>query len=402
VATYVFKAMDLAGASSKGELEAPSRDAVVDQLKSRGLVVLEVAAKGGAKQLNITLWERVKPADLTVATRQLSTMVSSGMSLLRALHVLETQTESPKLAGILVDVRRDVEAGMQFSNALERHPKVFGPLYTAMVRAGETGGLLESSLLRVADQLEKDNALRRQVKSAMIYPAVVISFAVIVLLGLVGFIVPVFAKIFTTFGGQLPAITRFTVGLSNLVTSYWYVLIGGSVATVVGFRKWRGSPRGRGQWDAFRLHLPMKIGDIVQKVALARWSRTFSSLTAAGVPILQALEITGQTAGNTVVERAMANVITSVKAGGTIAEPLKSSPVFPSMVAHMIAVGEETGALETMLSKVADFYEDEVEAAVKALTSILEPVMIIVVGGIVGFVVVSMYMPMFKVYDQIK
>jgi type IV pilus assembly protein PilC len=402
VATYVFKAMDLAGASSKGELEAPSREAVVDQLKSRGLVVLEVAAKGGAKGFNITLWERVKPADLTVMTRQLSTMVSSGMSLLRALHVLETQTESPKLARILVDVRRDVEAGMQFSTALERHPKIFGPLYTAMVRAGETGGLLESSLLRVADQLEKDNALRRQVKSAMIYPAVVISFAVIVLLGLVGFIVPVFAKIFTTFGGQLPAITRFTVGLSNLVTSYWFVLIGGSVATVVGFRKWRTSTRGRGQWDAFRLRLPMKIGDIVQKVALARWSRTFSSLTAAGVPILQALEITGQTAGNTVVERAMGNVIASVKAGGTIAEPLKSSAVFPSMVAHMIAVGEETGALETMLSKVADFYEDEVEAAVKALTSILEPVMIVVVGGIVGFVVVSMYMPMFKVYDQIK
>jgi type IV pilus assembly protein PilC len=402
VATYVFKAMDLAGASSKGELEAPSSQAVADQLKARGLVVLEVAAKGGAKGLNLTLWERVKPADLTVMTRQLSTMVSSGMSLLRSLHVLEAQTESTKLAGILAEVRQDVEGGTLFSVALEKHPKVFGPLYTAMVRAGETGGLLESSLLRVADQLEKDNALRRQVKAAMMYPAVVITFAVIVLLGLVGFIVPVFAKIFTDFGGQLPGITRVTVGVSHLVTGYWYVLFGGAFGLAFGFRKWRTSARGRGQWDAFRLHLPMKIGDIVQKIALARWSRTFSSLTAAGVPILQALEITGQTAGNTVVDRAMGSVIASVKAGGTIAEPLKAASVFPSMVAHMIAVGEETGALETMLSKIADFYEDEVEAAVKALTSILEPVMIVVVGGIVGFVVVSMYLPMFKVYDQIK
>jgi type IV pilus assembly protein PilC len=402
MATYVFKAMDLAGAASKGELEAPSREAVIEQLKARGLVVVDIATKGGSKQLNLTLWEKVKPADLTVMTRQLSTMVSSGMSLLRALYVLETQTDSKKLAATLVEVRKDVEAGMLFSGALEKHSKIFGPLYTAMVRAGETGGLLESSLLRVADQLEKDNALRRQVKAAMIYPAVVIGFASIVLLGLVAFIVPVFAGVFKDFGGKLPAITQVTVGASHFVTGYWFVLFGIAFGTVFGFRKWRKSVRGRAQWDAFRLHLPLKIGTIVQKIALARWSRTFSSLTSAGVPILQALEITGQTAGNAVVERAMGDVIASVKAGGTIAEPLKQTAVFPSMVAHMIAVGEETGALDGMLSKVADFYESEVEASVKALTSILEPVMIVVVGGIVGFIVVSMYLPMFKVYDQIK
>jgi len=329
-------------------------------------------------------------------------MVSSGMTLLRALYVLEEQTECKPLREATVEVRKDVEAGLLFSAALARHPKVFSQLYVAMVESGESGGRLDEALLRVADQLEKDDALRRQVKSAMVYPTVIITFAGIVLLALITFLVPVFVKVFEDFGGELPKITQFTVSLSNLTTHHWYLLIGGAVAIVVGFKQWKKSSWGRPQWDALRLKIPFKIGDVVQKVALARWSRTLSSLISAGVPILQAIEITGKTAGNTVVERAMADVTASVKAGGTIAAPLREADVFPMMVAQMVGVGEETGALDAMLSKVAEFYEDEVATAIKGLTALLEPLMIIVVGGIVGFIVVSMYMPMFKVYDAIK
>jgi type IV pilus assembly protein PilC len=272
-----------------------------------------------------------------------------------------------------------------------------------MTRAGETGGVLEESLLRIADQLEKEESLRRQVKSAMAYPIVILCFAGIVMLGMVAFIVPVFAGVFEELGSaKLPAMTQFVMVISHVVTGYWYLLIAGSVGGSVGFMKWKKTPQGRALWQRFLLRIPFKIGDIFQKVALARWSRTFSALMGAGVPLLQAIDITSLTAGNIVVEEAMANVTTSVKAGGTIAQPLMDSPVFPSMVGHMVKVGEETGALTTMLSKIGDFYEDQVAAAVKALTSILEPVMIIFVGGVVGFIVISMYLPLFSVYDQIK
>jgi type IV pilus assembly protein PilC len=402
VATFVFKAVDLTGAPARGELEAPSKQEVADQLKARGLIVVDIAGKSKDVNLNVSLFERIKAQDLTVMTRQLATMVSSGMTLLRALYVLEAQTQSKKLCEVLVSVRKDVEAGLLLSDALARHPKVFSQLYVAMVHAGETGGVLEESLIRTADQLQKDDSLRRQVRAAMIYPCVIIGFAAIVLLALVAFLVPVFAKVFKEFGGKLPAITQFTVGLSDALTSYWYVLIALVVGAALSFRYWKKSEWGRPQWDAFRLRIPLKIGDIVQKVALARWSRTLSTLISAGVPIMQAIDITGRTAGNTVVERSMVAVIESVKTGGTISGPLKEAPVFPSMVTHMVGVGEETGALDDMLSKIAEFYEDEVAASIKALTSILEPVMIVLVGGIVGFIVIAMYMPMFKVYDQIK
>jgi type IV pilus assembly protein PilC len=262
--------------------------------------------------------------------------------------------------------------------------------------------VLEESLLRTADQLEKDASLRRQVRSAMIYPTLIISFAVIVLLALVTFLIPVFVNVFKQFHGQLPALTQVMVGLSHLLTHQGYILFIGFVALVAGFFYFKRSEWGRPHWDAFRLRIPMKIGDVVQKVALARWSRTLSALTTAGVPILQALDITGKTAGNAVVERAMGAVVDSVKSGGTIAAPLRDAPVFPSMVSNMIAVGEETGAVDTMLTKIAEFYEDEVAAAVKALTSILEPVMIIFVGGMVGIIVISMYLPLFNVYNSIK
>jgi type IV pilus assembly protein PilC len=403
MATYSWKAMDLTGAKATGEVDAENKQSVADQLKQRGLIVLDISSKGESKEINLKLGpNRVKPADLTVMTRQLSTMVSSGMTILRALYVLEAQTDSDMLVETLTGVRKDVEAGLALSDALERYPKVFSPLYVAMVRAGETGGVLEMALLRVADQLEKEDSLRRQVKSAMMYPIVVISFAFVILIALVTFLVPVFIGVFKQFGGELPLITQFTVKLSNIMTGYWWACIAFVAVVVWAFRKWKSTHKGRGQWDAFRLRIPFKIGDIVQKVSLARWSRTLSALVSAGVPLMAALDITAQTAGNRVVEDVMASVIDSVKQGGTIADPLRQAPVFPGMVVAMVAVGEETGALDAMLSKIADFYEDQVDASVKSLTSILEPLMLVVVGGMVGFIVISMYLPLFKVYDQIR
>jgi type IV pilus assembly protein PilC len=402
MATYTFKAMDLGGLPAKGTVEADSKQDVADQLKQRGLVVVDIAAKYRSKELNLAFMKRVNAKDLAVASRQLATMVTSGMAIMRALHVLETQTQSKVLRETIALVRKDVEAGLLLSDALARHPKVFGPLYTAMVRAGETGGVLEECLLRTADQLEKDAALKRQVKAAMIYPSVIISFAAIVLLALVTFLIPVFKSVFKTFPGKLPALTQFMVDMSDLLKSSWYILFFVFVGSIFGIISLKRSKWGRPRWDAFKLRIPMKIGDVVQKVAIARWSRTLSSLTSAGVPILQAIEITGKTAGNAVIERSMGDVINSIKGGGTISGPLKEVGAFPPMVAQMVGVGEETGALDTMLEKVADFYDSEVEAAVKALTSIMEPVMIIVVGGIVGVIVISMYLPLFSIYNSIK
>lgn len=402
MSTFVFKAMDLTGAKATGEVDADSKQVVADQLKARGLIVLDITSKHASKEISLDFMKRIKATELTIMTRQLATMISSGMTILRALYVLEAQTENKLLADVIAEVRKDVEAGLPLSGALERHNKVFSPLFVAMARAGETGGVLEESLLRVADQLEKEDSLRRQIKAAMVYPGVIMTFALVVLLALVTFLVPVFVGVFKQFGGELPLITKMTVTLSNAIKGQWWAFIIVTVGGFWGFKKFRRSDWGRPKWDAFRLRTPMQIGDIVQKVALARWSRTLSALTAAGVPLLAALDITGKTAGNHVVEKAMAEVIESVKRGGTIAEPLRHASVFPGMVAQMVAVGEETGALDTMLSKIADFYEDQVEAAVKSLTSILEPVMLVVVGAIVGFIVISMYLPLFKVYDQIK
>jgi type IV pilus assembly protein PilC len=402
MSTFVFKALDLSGGKAHGEVEADSKQAVADQLKQRGLVVLDIVDKHSSRQLELTFMQRVKANELAIFSRQLSTMISSGMSILRALYVLEEQTEGKFLKETIVAVRKDVEAGLSLSDSMARHPKVFNPLFVAMTQAGETGGVLEDALMRVADQLQKDAGLRRQIKAAMIYPAMVIIFAVAVMMALVAFLVPVFVSVFKQFGGELPALTKVSVGLSHMVTGYWWLMFGATFAIVVVFVRWKKSTWGRKQWDHFRLHVPMKIGAIVQQVAVARWSRTLASLTSAGVPLLQALDITGRTGGNIAVEEAMDGVIASVKRGGTIAAPLAQAPIFPTMVTHMVGVGEETGALDAMLDRVAEFYEEQVEASVKALTSILEPIMIIVIGGIVGFIVISMYLPLFDVYNHIQ
>jgi type IV pilus assembly protein PilC len=401
MSTYVFKAIDLSGGKARGEVEADSKQAVSDQLKQRGLIVLDIADKHASREIELGFLKSVKASELAVFSRQLSTMISSGMSILRALYVLEEQTESKFLTETIVAVRKDVEAGLSLSESMTRHPKVFSPLFVAMAQAGEMGGVLEDSLMRVADQLQKDAGLRRQIKSAMIYPTLVIIFAIGVMMALVAFLVPVFVGVFKKFGGELPLPTRISVLLSEMVTGYWWLIFLTAGLVFVSFVKWKKSSWGRRQWDHFRLHVPMKIGAIVQQVAVARWSRTLASLTAAGVPLLQALEITGKTGGNVAVEEAMDGVIASVKRGGTIAAPLAQAPIFPSMVTHMVGVGEETGALDAMLDRVAEFYEEQVEASVKALTSILEPIMIVVIGSIVGFIVVSMYLPLFEVYNHI-
>jgi type IV pilus assembly protein PilC len=402
MSTYVFKAIDLAGVKAKGEVEADSKQAVSDQLKSRGLVVLDIADKHSSREINLTFFESVNATELAVFARQLATMISSGMSILRALYVLEEQTESKMLKETIVTVRKDVEAGLSLSDAMARHPKVFSTLFVAMTQAGEAGGVLEGSLIRVADQLEKDASLKRQIKSAMVYPILVVVVAIGIMLALCAFLIPVFINVFKEFGGKLPAITQVSVFASNVVTGYWWAMFLVTGVLVFAFIKWKSTTWGRRQWDHFRLHIPMKIGTIVQEVAVARWSRTLASLTGAGVPLLLALDITGRTGGNVAVEEAMAGVIDSVKRGGTIAAPLAQAPIFPTMVTHMVGVGEETGALDAMLDKVAEFYEDRVDASVKALTSIMEPIMIMVIGSMVGFIVISMYLPLFEVYNHIE
>src|SRR5215217_7839470 len=309
MATYAFKALDLSGTPTKGEMDAGDKQAVAAQLRSKGLIVVDIEELVPASAGDLLArWKKVKGDDLVIATRQLSTMVNSGMSLLRSLYIIEEQTESEKLRYIFVAVRKDVEACLALSDSLKKHPDVFNDLYVAMVEAGETGGILDSTLLRVADQLEKDAALKRQIKAAMMYPSLIGGFAFVVLFALVAFLVPVFEKIFKDFGGDLPAITKFTVFLSHMVTDRWYILFGGIFVTVFTFRKWKNSERGRMQWDRLKLKFPMKIGDIVQKVALARFSRTFSGLIAAGVPMLEAIDITGRTSGNKVIEQAMNEV----------------------------------------------------------------------------------------------
>jgi type IV pilus assembly protein PilC len=402
--TFTFKAVDLAGVPAKGELEADSKQAVTDQLRSRGLIVLDIVEEKTSltNQDLFDRFKRIKPHELTVMTRQLATMVAAGVSILRAFHVLEEQTENEKLKEILAEVRQDVEAGISMSDALEKHPDTFNELYVAMTRTGETAGMLEEALDRIADQMEKQDSLRRQVKAAMAYPMMIGLFALVTLLALVTFLIPVFQDVFADFDGELPMITKFSVAMSDALRGQWYLFIIATVGGVIGFRKWKKTKWGQWQWDAIKLRLPAKIGDVIHKIALARWSRTFSGLVHSGVPLLQAIDITAKTAGNSHLEKAMDDVKVSVQRGGTIAEPLRQSPLFPSMVAHMVGVGEETGNLDGMLGKVADFYEDEVAAVIKALTSILEPVMILIVGGIVGFIVVSMYLPLFQLYDNIR
>src|SRR5215211_1037192 len=411
MSTFAFRAVDLAGVPSRGELDAASKGHVADQLRQRGLIVLDVSEKREGVKLEGPLkrMRGVKLRNLSVFSRQFATLIASGMPMLRSLHTLEDQTEDEILKEAIGGIRQDIEAGGSIAGAMDRHPKVFDNLYRSMVRSGEGSGRLDEVLDRVAYQLEKLDALRRQIRSAMLYPIVVFVLAIAVMLAVVTFIVPVFAGIYEEIAADhpgestdLPFMTQITVGMSNAVTGHWYVFIVVLPLMAFGLFRYAKTDRGREQWDRVKLRLPAKIGDVVHKVALARWSRTFSGTVAAGVPLLQSIMVTGQTSGNKVLEYAMQDVYDSVKRGGSIAKPVGDNPVFPAMVTHMVAVGEETGQLELMLGKIADFYEAEVDAKIKALTSLIEPLMIMFVGGVVGFIVISMYLPIFQLYDKIK
>jgi type IV pilus assembly protein PilC len=411
MSTFAFRAVDLAGVPSRGEVEATSKAQVSEQLRQRGLIVLDVSEQRESMKLE-DAFKRFKKVDLrnlAVFSRQYATLIASGMPMLRTLHTLEDQTDDEILKEAIIAIRQDIEAGSSVAGAMDRHPKVFDTLYRSMVRSGEGSGRLEEVLERVAHQLEKLDALRRQIRSAMMYPMVVFVLAVVVLLVVVAFIVPVFAGIYEEIASdtpgesaELPFMTQISVGMSNMVTQRWYVFLVGIPILIIAFRRWKKTESGREQWDRIKLRLPARIGDVVQKVALARWSRTFSGTVASGVPILQSIRITGQTSGNTVIEHAMEEVYDSVKRGGSLAKPIQNNPIFPAMVTHMVSVGEETGNLEHMLTKIADFYEAEVDAKIKALTSLIEPLMIMFVGGIVGFIVISMYLPIFELYDKIR
>jgi type IV pilus assembly protein PilC len=402
--TFVYRALDRTGAARVGEIAGDSKAAVAAQLRLRGLTVVDLDAKRSSLTVDDVLdgLRRVRSRDVTVLARQLATMISSGLSLLRALYILEDQTDSTKLKKVIGSVRQDVEAGLAFSQALAKHPKIFNDLFVSMVKAGETGGNLEEVLERVATQLEKDDNLRRTVRAAMVYPCLIASFAVVVLIGMVTFLVPIFANMFKDLGGKLPAPTQFMITVSNTIRGYWYVWLLMPIVLIFLFKKWKSTDRGRYMWDSLKLRFPMRIGEIVRKIAVARFSRTLGTLTAAGVPILQAIEITARTAGNRLISDPMAEVGQRVKEGQALATPLSKIKALPPMVTQMVAVGEETGSLDTMLHKIADFYDDEVAAMLKALTSILEPVMMIFVGVVVGAVVISMYMPLFQIYNLVK
>lgn len=408
--TFAFRAMDLAGAATAGEVEAESKAQVTEQLRQRGLIVLDVSEKSAPLAIEdfFKRWKGVDMRELAVFSRQFATLVASGMPMLRTLHTLEEQSQDDKIKEAVAGVRADVEAGSTLEQAMERHPDVFDRLFRAMVRSGEQSGRLEDALDRVAYQVEKADALRRQVKSAMMYPILVFGFAVVALLAIVTFVIPVFAGIFEELAEEhpgessaLPLPTRICVLASDAITGYWFIILPAFVIGAVLFFRWKKTDKGKNVWERFLLRVPFKIGDVIQKIALARWSRTFSGSVSAGVPMLQSIKLTGETAGNVVIEQAMEEVYASAKRGGSLAGPVEREPIFPPMVGHMVAVGEETGQLENMLSKIADFYETEVDAKIKALTSLIEPLMIVFVGGVVGFIVIAMYLPIFSLYDKV-
>ncbi len=403
MAVYTYKARTRQGEILEDQLEGSDTMAVAATLRQQGLLVINVKEQSVAQKDILEPFKRVKHGDLGVFTRQLSTMINAGLPIVRALYILSEQTTNKKLQDVVVAVRKDVEAGAALSEALEKHPKVFSRLYVEMVRAGEIGGILDGVLLRVADQLEKDQELRRKVRSAMVYPLVVLAFAILTASFMLIFIVPVFARMFEDLGGTLPLPTRIAMAASDILTSIFgvFVYLGMGVAVFV-FLRWKKSEEGRKVWGRVVLKIPFKIGDVVHKVVLARFARTFGTLSAAGVPILQAIEITATSSGNWMTEKALLKSRDAIREGIPLYKPLEDEPVFPPMVTRMIAVGEETGDIDGMLTKIAEFYESEVDAAVKALTSIIEPLMIVVVGGIVGGIVISMYLPMFKIFELVQ
>src|SRR5688572_3512475 len=403
MAAYAYSAINSLGVESLGEVHAPDPNSAREQLRVRGLLATDLRELPSAGEESArTAFKKIKPKSLQIFSRQFATMIEAGLNVVGALVILEHQTDDKYLAAVIRELRADVEGGSLLSQAMSRHPKVFNRLFVSMVEAGEAAGILDTVLDRVAYQIEKETKIKRRVKGAMIYPTMVLIFATLVLVGMLLFLVPVFVKIFAQLGGDLPTLTKWVLAASNFLKATWFILLPGSIAAFFGTKKFLKTDTGRRRWDTLKLKLPMKIGDVVLKVTMARFSRTLSTIVAAGVDIIKALEITGTTSGNWVVEEALATVRVKVHEGVPIAQPLIDNPIFPPMVAQMVKIGEETGELEKMLSKIADFYEDEVDASIQSLTSLIEPLMMIGVGLMVGVIIIAMYLPMFKMLTLIK
>jgi type IV pilus assembly protein PilC len=404
VAVYAYSAINAQGAELEGTLQASDLTNALEQLRQKGLLAQKIdelreADTSGAASAGA--FKGVKSKSLQIFSRQFATMIEAGLNVVSALLILEEQTNDKNLAAVVAQLREDVESGLLLSEAMARHPKVFSRLYIAMVEAGETAGILDIVLDRVAIQMEKEQKIKSRVKGAMVYPTIVLIFAVLVLNGMLLFLVPIFVKIFAQLNGQLPTLTQYVVKASTTLRGYWYIIFPVWGLLIFGFLRGKRTETGRQIWDRTRIRFPMKIGDTIRKITIARFSRTLSTLVAAGVDIIKALEITAQATGNWVVEEALNDVRNRVREGASIAQPLLESPAFPPMVSHMVKVGEETGELDKMLSKIADFYEEEVDNAIGALTSIIEPLMMIGVGVMVGLIVISMYLPMFKMLQLV-
>ncbi|HEV8249698.1 MAG TPA: type II secretion system F family protein [Gaiellaceae bacterium] len=403
MAAFAYTAINAHGLEFDGEIHAPDIAGAREQLRLRGLLAQQLREKPASGEEGLrTAFKKVKPKTLQIFSRQFATLIEAGVNVVSALVILEDQTDDKYFAEVVAELRADIEGGLLLSEAMARHPKIFNRLYVSMVQAGEAAGILDQVLDRVAMQIEKETQIKRRVKGAMVYPSVVLAFATLVLIGMLLFIVPIFQKIFDDLGGTLPMLTQWVVHASELLRQKWYIIFPLIIVTIFTLRRLKKTDRGRQVWDRMKLRVPLSIGQVVLKVAMARFSRTLSTLVAAGVDIITSLEITGTTAGNWVVEQALGDVRVKVHEGVTIAEPLVESPVFPPMVSQMVKIGEETGELEKMLGKIADFYEDEVDAAIQALTSIIEPLLMILVGLMVGVIIIAMYLPMFKMLTLIE
>ena len=401
---YTYKVRDRNGREIKGSLEADSVDALTGKLGQMGYFVVSVEeVKTSLRKKQIYIFgKKVKSKDLTIFTRQFATMINAGLPLIKCLSILAQQTESQVLSDVITDCSKELEAGRSLSEALSKHPEAFNDLYVAMVRAGELGGMLDDVLLRVADQLERDAEIRQKIKSAMTYPIVVLAITIIIVTAMLMFVVPKFGKMFTELGGKLPTYTRMLVNISHFLAGWGgLVVIVVIIGLVFAYRRFKATEKGRMTIDRIKLRLPL-VGTLFHKTAMSKFSRTLGTLISSGVPILGALEITGDTTGNMVVTKALDEVRAGVKEGETIARPLTQAEIFPPMVTQMIAIGEETGALDVMLAKVSDFYDSEVNAAMDSFASIIEPVLLVVLGGAVGSIVIALYLPIFKVITLIK
>lgn len=400
--TFQWSGKTVKGTVTSGEMVAASREDVISQLRRKNITATAVTEKAPSGRKLFPFGGGVNDKDIVVFTRQFSTMIDAGLPLVQGLDILSEQVENKNLARALVVIKADVEAGSTFADALKRHPKIFTELYVNMVSAGETGGILDTILNRLAQYIEKAMKLKKKVKGAMIYPAVVTSIAVLVVAVIMIFVVPTFSQMFATLGGTLPLPTRLVVNFSNFLAGIGGLFtLGVLVAIIVSVIQIRKTKQGEKAIDALLLKFPI-FGVILNKVAVAKFTRTLGTLISSGVPILDGLEITAKTAGNKIIEASVLEVRQAVSEGKTLEEPLSKAKVFPPMVTHMIAVGESTGALDAMLSKIADFYDDEVDAAVSNLTAMLEPVLMVFLGTTVGFIVVAMYLPIFKLITLIK